>query len=356
MGIRGLNTCLHTSTPSSITNVDWAVLNNKRVGVDIQCFLYRAIATQLCPLKIIAEQIVKFRKLGITPVYVFDGKPPAEKNTVVSKRRTDRNAAAEMCKKLRLTLESIMDDDARSTLLKQITEIEAKNPSITYETKNEIKKFLYATGALFVTAVSEADGLLAYLFKRGLIDIVATFDFDLIPRGTNVMIPSNIANPPGTQWSYYDFANIKKGLRLDDSQFIDLCVLMGSDYTPDLAIVPWAIALNSIRSGLSMRTIWERHTFSSWRRVNTSNTTDEDLLKLAKAKEILLGLTDTFESLLEQEQIDKFTNIVKIDEQASLQEFKKLNSSWDEDWWTPLGLIAVIAVTSVTAVTAVNTS
>jgi ASC-1-like (ASCH) protein len=62
------------------------------------------------------------------------------------------------------------------------------------------------------------------------------------------------------------------------------------------------------------------------------------MLKLAKAKEILLGLGDTMETLLEQEQIDKFTNIVKTDEQTALQEFKKLYSDWDNTWWTPLGL------------------
>lgn len=338
MGIRGLNTCLHTTTPSSIKNVDWATLESKRVGVDIQCFLYRAISNQLCPLKIIAEQICCFRKQHITPIYVFDGKPPTEKTTVVSKRKTDRNTAVEMCKKLRLTLESTIDLDERSSLLRQISIIESKNPSISYETKNMIKQFLYATGVLFVTATSEADGLLAYLYKRNHIDVVATFDFDLIPRGANIIIPNNISNPPGTQWSYYDYSAIKKGLGLNDSQFIDLCVLMGSDYTPELTIVPWASALSSIRSGLSIRTIWERHTFSSWRRIDNTQNTNDDLLKLAKAKEILLGLTDTFESLLEQEQIDKFTNMVKIDEQVALRGFKKLNSTWPETWWINLGL------------------
>ena len=338
MGIRGLNTCLQTSATSSIKNVDWSSFSSKRIGVDIQCFLYRAIANQLCPLTVIAEQIVKFRQNNITPIYVFDGKPPVEKDTVIIKRRTDRNAALELCKKLRQDLEKTTDSILKESLLKQIQDLESKNPSISFESKNEIKKFMYTVGVLFVNATSEADSLLAYLFKRGIIDAVATFDLDLLPRGTNVMVPKNIKNSPGTAWSYYDYSVIKRSLCLNDSQFVELCVLMGSDYTPDLAIVPWSTALNSIRSGISLRNIWERHTFSSWRRVDTVNTTDIDMKKLLRAKNLLLGIDDVLETLLEPDQIAKIAKVELNNEEDSFVEFKKLYSTWDNDWWHWLGM------------------
>jgi 5'-3' exonuclease len=341
MGIRGLNTCIQTVCPSSITHVNWTSLNNKRIGVDIQCFLYRAIANQLCPLKILAEQIVNFRKLNLTPIYVFDGKPPTEKSAVVTKRKTERTNATELCAKLRSSLESITDAKQREKILNQIKELESKNPSISYETKNEIKQFLYASGTLFVTAISEADSLLAYLFKRDIVDLIATFDLDLIPRGTHIIVPTNINNPPGSQWLYYDYNTIIKGLGLTETRFVELCVLMGSDYTQELAIVPWVIAHSSIRAGLSLRTIWERHTFCNWRKINPTNSTDIDLLKLTKAMHLLLGTNDTLETLVEHDQRDKLTNISKNNEQQALCKFKKLYDSWPDEWWSYLGITEI---------------
>jgi flap endonuclease-1 len=338
MGIRGLNTCIQTIAPNSIQNIDWKSLEYKRIGIDIQCFIYRAIANKLDPLVIIAEQIVNFRKLNITPIYIFDGKPPVEKDIVVSKRRTERNNALEMCKNLRDNLEKEVDSNVRYNLLQQICELEAKFPSISYERKNEIKKFMYAVGVLFVTAISEADNLLAYLYKRRIIDVVATFDLDFLPRGTDIIVPKNIKHPPGTNWSYYDYSLIETLLGLNNSQFIDLCVLMGSDYTSELTIVPWNTALNSIKSGYSMRNIWERHTFSNWRRIDKNNNTDDDLLKLKKAKDILMGIDDSFETLLEPEQILKFTNNSENNEQDTMMEFKKKYSHWNIEWWPLLGL------------------
>jgi 5'-3' exonuclease len=308
MGIRGLNTCITRTTPESIKSVRWTDYEECCIGVDITCFLYRALSSHLNPIDIIANQISSFKKLKIKPIYVFDGKAPQEKDIVVTKRRNDRNDALELCRKLKESL-ALETDLATLDLLKsKINEIEEKNPILTYEIKDEIKQFLYVTGSTFVTASGEADSLLAYMFKRNIIDAVISLDLDFVARGSVLLVPNHISSCPGGPWSQYDAALICKGLRLSAEKFIDLCVLIGSDYTPDLTIVPWKTALFSLRAGDSISEIWARHTFSNWRKSDSNVILLKDVDRLVKARDILLGLNDNPETLLDSSQWLKCLN------------------------------------------------
>jgi len=302
MGIRGLNTCITRTTPESIKTVKWTDYENTCIGIDITCFLYRALASHLNPIDIIAAQLVGFKNLNVKPIYVFDGKAPQEKDIVVTKRRNDRNEALELCAKLKESLALETDISALDLIKRSINEIEEKNPVLTYEIKDEIKQFLYITGTTFVTASGEADSLLAYMFKRNIIDAIISLDLDFIARGTILLVPSHITCSPGGLWSQYDATLIRRGLRLSEDKFIDLCVLIGSDYTPDLTIVPWKTALTSLRSGDSISEIWARHTFSNWRRSDSGLMLKTDVDRLKKARNILLGLEDTADTLLDQVQ------------------------------------------------------
>ena len=299
MGIRGLNTCITRTTPESIKSVKWTDYENTCIGIDITCFLYRALSSHLNPIDIIAAQLISFKNLKIKPIYVFDGKAPQEKDIVVTKRRNDRNDALELCAKLKESLALETDISALELIKRRINEIEEKNPVLTYEIKDEIKQFLYITGTTFVTASGEADSLLAYMFKRNIIDAVISLDLDFIARGTVLLVPTHITYPPGGIWSQYDATLIRRGLRLSEDKFIDLCVLIGSDYTPDLTIVPWKTALASLRVGDSISEIWARHTFSNWRRSDSGLMLKTDVDRLKKARNILLGLEDTADTLLD---------------------------------------------------------
>lgn len=333
MGIRGLNTCIIKTAPHTITNVEWTDWSGKRVGVDIQCFLYRALATHLAPIDIIAAQIAHFRALNIEPVYVFDGKPPAEKDSVVNKRKLDRSDALKRCDELRLSLNHETCAENRDSILAKIREIEAEFPNLTYEMKDEIKKFLYACGAMFVSPTCEADSILAYWCKHGILDGVVSFDLDFIPRGCNLLVPKHITAVPGTPWNYFNPAKIIRGLSLDESRFIDLCILMGSDYTPSLPIVPWKMALTSLQRSESICDIWARHTFCNWRRKDSQERLESELEMFCRAKMILKGFGDTPESLMEGIQWSKWDAGIQKPEENTLIEFRKTHADWSPQWW-----------------------
>lgn len=335
MGIRGLNTCINRTIPTLIKPVLWKNLRKTRVGIDINCFLYRALASHLSPLKVIAEQIANFRKLGITPIYVFDGKPPSEKDLVISKRKSDRNEAILLKDRLLSLLDSENDIKNREILLGQIHDLESANPVLTYEMRDEIKQFLYAAGAMFVSAFAEADSLLSYWFKRGVIDSVASFDLDFLPRGTTLLVPKNINDGPGGQWLYYDPIAIRRGLRLGEAEFVDFCVLLGSDYTQNLPIVPWKIALQSLQARDSLTSIWARHTFSNWRRNDSNLNMNSEIEKLLKARDILMGIDETPETLMEPSQWLKWNTLCEK-EPSVLKEYSIKYSDWPNDIWENL--------------------
>ena len=335
MGIRGLNTCITRTIPDQVKPVIWKSLKKSRLGIDINCFLYRALANHLSPLKIIAEQIVKFKQLGITPIYVFDGKPPSEKDLLVIKRKADRLGAVLLKEQLQKSLDAETDLKIRESLLLQIHDLEMHNPILTYETRDEIKKFLYATGTMFVTALAEADSLLAYWYKRNVIDGVVSFDLDFLPRGAVLIVPKQIEEAPGGNWIYYDPVFIRRGLRLNEQEFVDFCVLLGSDYTPNLPIVPWKMALQSLQYKESLTSIWARHTFSNWRRSDSNENMNIDLTLLLKARNILLGIDDCPDKLMDVGQWAKWKGGFKR-EPAIIKEFRLLYSDWANEWWSSL--------------------
>jgi flap endonuclease-1 len=335
MGIRGLNTCLLRTAPQCISPITWNSWKGTRVGIDIQCFIYRALANHNCPLKTIAAQIILFREKDITPIYIFEGKPPAEKNTIVEKRRNDRHAAFSRCAELKKLLEAANDNANREILINQIREIESQFPNITYEMKDEIKKLLYAAGIMFVTANCEADILIAYWCRRNVLDGVVSLDLDFIARGCQLIVPKD---SDFKSCIHYDPLYIRSELGLNETQFLDLCVLMGSDYTSDLPIVSWKLALSSLKRGDTLTSIWAKHTFSNWRQNTQNNHYDSDIESFRRAKLILNGSLDNAAELMEAIQWDKWNLGPQKPEPSTLNEFRKLNPDWDSQWWDRLAL------------------
>jgi flap endonuclease-1 len=330
MGIRGLHICIKKTIPEVIVPVNWSSWSNHRIGIDIQCFLYRAISRGESPLEAIADQIAHFRKNNIKVIYVFDGKPPAEKDGVNDKRSEERRTAIETIVDLRNRLDATVDKAQREIIMMAIRDLESKYPTLSYEIKDEVKKFLYATGTMFICASCEADTLLAYWYRRKIIDAVASYDYDFIARGCVLLMPTA---HDWNQWEMFDSVKIRERLHLSESRFSDLCVLMGSDYSPGLPIVPWKAALHALQHGESIDVIWARHTFSNWRQLDMKKKLQAEMDVLIKAKRILAGDDDIPSSMMEDIQWSKWNAGYVNPEPSALLEFQKIYTNWSIDWW-----------------------
>src|SRR5690606_31872537 len=77
----------------------------------------------------------------------------------------------------------------------------------------------------YVTASGEADDLMALLYKKGIIHACQTEDMDMLPKGCGNVI--QITKDGVIQYLLNEVLN---KLGLDHKQFVDMCILLGSDY------------------------------------------------------------------------------------------------------------------------------
>lgn len=197
-------------------------------GIDISCILYRARSAGLSPLTVIASIIVRLRQARVTPIVVFDGKPPVAKAEVVEQRRTVRVAVQKEITEIR-ALPAPTTEKERGERENRVAELQKKAPVVTGGERDEIKRFLYGCGVRFVTANGEADDLLAFLARAGQLSAVITTDTDFLARGVpHLIMPET---PDCSVLTLVSLDDVLRALGLTQRQFVEACQLMGSDYS-----------------------------------------------------------------------------------------------------------------------------
>jgi hypothetical protein len=230
MGIRGLYGFIKRRLPHQCKALQINSYRGQVWGIDTSCLLYKARAAGLIPLTVIASLVVRMKAAGIQPIFIFDGRPPTTKAHVVEQRRTVRLAAQKEMTEIRTDIDNrIMPSDERNRLEERITTLQSQAPQITSNEKDEIKQFLYAAGVLFVTASGEADDLLAYLCRDKQITAVISSDMDMLARGVPQLIIPDTAD--GTCFTILNMEGILAELSINYRQFVEACMLMGSDYS-----------------------------------------------------------------------------------------------------------------------------
>lgn len=230
MGIRGLYGFIKRRLPHQCKALQINSYRGQVWGIDTSCLLYKARAAGLIPLTVIASLVVRMKAAGIQPIFIFDGRPPTTKAHVVEQRRTVRLAAQKEMTEIRTDIDNrIMPSDERNRLEERITTLQSQAPQITSNEKDEIKSFLYAAGVLFVTASGEADDLLAYLCRDKQITAVISSDMDMLARGVPQLIIPDTAD--GTCFTILNMEGILAELGINYRQFVEACMLMGSDYS-----------------------------------------------------------------------------------------------------------------------------
>jgi len=252
MGINGLESYLKGKYAGRVRRpVSWspgASPAGTRWAVDVACLLYRAEAAGYSPLTVIASLIVRIRRTGAEPIFIFDGRSSVAKAAVVEQRRVARTAARERTAALEeeLTTTPDLTEEERGEREVEIAALRAAAPTVRRSAIGEVKRFLYSAGVLGVTAVGEADDLLAWLARNGEVSAVVSTDFDMLARGVPIMVVPE--TPDATVWSQIELPTVLGALRLTYDQFAAACTLMGSDYMPRPAGMSVGLAIERARS------------------------------------------------------------------------------------------------------------
>jgi hypothetical protein len=309
MGIRGLSGYLKWKVPQSRRNLTWGSWSGNSWAIDISCILYRARAASLDPITVVASLLSRMRVANITPIVVFDGKPPATKTEVLDQRRDQRETAQKEIG----VLEHILDVSANMSQMekalteKRISTLKSHNPTLSGADRDLVKQLLYGAGVLFVAASGEADDLLGFLARTGIVQAVVSTDMDMLARGIpSLIIPET---PDTTVLTEIRTDTILSNLGLSYENFVDACVLMGTDYTT-FRTRPPAEAIACVKRGDPFAGL--------------------DPVIVAGAKSALLG-SNTLDTLLNPIQLAKFQGGPPLREPETLARMAA-DYRWPVNW------------------------
>ena len=255
--------------------------------------MYRARAENLSPSTVMASLLVRCRRAGVTPVVIFDGRPPAVKADTLDQRKVQRVAAQKEMADIKAELKegaAVLTELQRADKEHRCTVLQKKAPQVTHNDKDELKKFLYAAGVLFITPNGEADDALAYLCRTGEIDAVVSTDMDMLARGVPLLVVPETAD--ASVLTVITTATVLDGLRLTYTQFVDACMLMGSDYSgKGWHSMPPAAAVDAARRGVV------------WSAIDVSGTVCDTMERGAR---LLRGEGVMWTAMLGEKQVEKW--------------------------------------------------
>lgn len=122
-------------------------------------------------------------------------------------------------------LSSYLLHDSNDELNDEIIKLIKKSISIEYDDIKNLKTFLDLLKIPYITAKGEADDLMSILYKKGIINACQSDDMDMLPKGCG-----NLIQISKTGVSQYLLDDILNNIELTHLQFVDLCILLGSDY------------------------------------------------------------------------------------------------------------------------------
>ena len=124
-----------------------------------------------------------FRLHNIIPVFIFDGKPPAEKKELLYERKEKKREAKDRYNELNdLLKEDLTNEEIQN--IKEEMENEKKNfVKISQADIDQVKDLIRLYGVTYYDAPGEAEELCAFLVKKGIVDGCISEDMDLFLYG-----------------------------------------------------------------------------------------------------------------------------------------------------------------------------
>ncbi|KAI5631761.1 XPG i-region domain-containing protein [Phthorimaea operculella] len=259
MGILGLSKLIADVAPQAVKEMEIKNYFGRKIAIDASMSLYqfliavRSDGHQLTSvdgettshLMGTFYRTIRLVEAGIKPVYVFDGKPPDLKAHQLNKRAERREEAEKELQK--------------ATEAGDQTEIEKYNRRLVKVTRQhgeEARSLLKLMGIPVVEAPCEAEAQCAQLVKANKVFAVATEDMDALTFGSTVLLRHltfSEARKVPVQEIHLD--RVLDGLGLTQNEFIDLCILLGCDYTGSIRGIGPKRAIDLVRQHRSIEEI-----------------------------------------------------------------------------------------------------
>jgi 5'-3' exonuclease len=260
MGIKNLYSFLKNFVPDLIKQVPLSYFSNKNIAIDVSVYIYKYICinnqSKANWIDMFINLILWLKNFNINPIFIFDGKSPQQKlntlksrlsNKLKTKEKLDKvenllellneiNIDTELPVNLIIDINSILNKDitnwSRKEIFRELNLIYKKENSkvinITPVEIHKLQNLLSYMGISWFIASGEAEKTCSWLCKYNYVDAVITTDSDVLPYSCPIFIYDIHINQNYCNVIYYnDILNI---LDLTHQQFIDFCILCGTDY------------------------------------------------------------------------------------------------------------------------------
>lgn len=255
MGIKNLKYLINKYANEAINEKYLNFYENKIIAIDISIYLYRFIYKNGEPLELLVQQCMRLLKNKIIPLYVFDGKPPKEKNDVLDERNEKKVDLFNKQLQIKNLLErkkdlnednEICNNDEKINNIDDIFYnelIKMSNDELNMELQKIEKRIIIVNGTIikkckllfqlmgipYIVANGEAESLCAKLIKKNIVYGCLSEDTDILANGGRYFIRNfNVYNNKIIE---YDLEKILEKFNMTYLEFIDMCILCGCDYT-----------------------------------------------------------------------------------------------------------------------------
>ncbi|OBA20895.1 flap endonuclease 1 [Metschnikowia bicuspidata var. bicuspidata NRRL YB-4993] len=262
MGVKGLNQLIKEHAPDAFKELTMKNLFGRKIAIDASMCLYQYLIAvrQQDGQQLTSEdgettshllgmfyRTIRMVENGLKPLYVFDGKPPVLKGGELEKRLLKRQEAEKQMAELKET-----------GTVEELMKFEKRTVRASREQNAEAKKLLELMGIPYVDAPSEAEAQCAELARSGKVFAAASEDMDTLCYEPKFLLRHlTVAEARKLPIDQIEFAEVLKGLGMDKSTFVDMCILLGCDYCETIKGVGPVTAFKLIKQHGSLDNIVE---------------------------------------------------------------------------------------------------
>ena len=302
MGISGLNKFLRDTCPNVYEEIHISEYAYKKVAIDISLYLYVfKAAYQERWLKSFIQLVECLRKYELHCVFIYDTGAPPEKEEERKERAASRAKHEERVYRLEEAIDRFHESGEVDPLLLEFQTKRKIKPkrllrpdtgpvidikSIEFyvaKMKRQIfdvtkadfdltKKLFDILDVPYFQAPLEAETCCSDLCKRGIVDAVLSRDSDVMAYGAPVFLTNLDISTGVCHRLHYD--TILNELNLTSDQFLDFCIMCGTDYNKNIFRVGPKTAYNKILN------------FGSIEEIDARTKLDISILKHVRGREL----------------------------------------------------------------------
>lgn len=264
MGIKSLNTILKKYAINCYNTVHISEFRYKKIAIDLTLYLYKyKVVFGDTWLHALFQMVTSLRKNDVHCVFIHDNKPPIEKIKEREKRSNQKTKQTERITLIKSALERykvtgepdqllldisttknnmssvkrLLRKDVKetvniNTVEQYILHLESQNITLTSNDMKLALELLEILSIPHVLAPMEAEAFCSDLCINGKVDAVMSEDTDVLAHSAPLFLSKFDIAAETCNIIEYDF--MLSELEFSPEQFLDMCILCGTDYNSGL--------------------------------------------------------------------------------------------------------------------------